>query len=1131
MTLANQVQVARRYQRAIRIEADLDDRTALEGFVCPQSSAMALETMARHILEAGQYAFTLTGPYGCGKSSLAVVLGAMLSGNDGLRREAVAILGEKTSSFLFKALPPRNIGWTVLGVSGRRDRPAQVIGEALKKANLLNDEKEPTIWSEGQVLDALEEIAARNTHTSGGLAIFIDEFGKFLESAARDGTDIHLFQQLAELACRSGGKLLFVGLLHQAFEEYAHRLSHGLRDEWLKIQGRFVDLPINANGNEQIGLLAGAIETDRRPGFVSILAKDVAGLVNGSAHPELARMLEDCWPLHPVTSCLLGPLSRRRFGQNQRSLFGFLNSAEPCGFRDFLKNASEADLYTPDRLWDYLHFNLGPSILVSPDGHRWALAADALERCESKGTSQFHVRILKTIALTDLLKDRSLLSASQSLIELALNDHDVNTTREALNDLQNWSLVAFRKFAGAWKIFEGSDFDIDFAVEQAIHGATITELRSLEQFANFQPIIAKRHYYESGALRWLDVHVVPLAQLEQFVRAYEPCHGAIGSFILAIPTQTETVGRAERLCRQAVTISGNCDIIIGLSGEAWRIPSLVAELSALQNVRENHPELQGDRVARVEVSARIAAVRQQIENDLTRAFDRASWRRANARAKRLSRSELNALASDLAKAKFCKAPRIHNELLSRAKPSGSAVAARNALLRRMVLNERDERLGIVGFPAEGGLYVSILETTKLHGKTTEGWRFVSPDSNANDPCNVEPLWRSARKFLSENSDRAAPISELNKIWKAAPYGVKDGLLPVLAIAFLLSEREKLAFYCEETFRTALSESDVEILAKNPELIQIRWVDLSGVSRDLLMELLNIVRELEPENEISGFEPIEVARSLVAIHDKLPPWSRRTQRLSRNAKRVRHLLKQAKDPNKLIFNDLIELNSETKDEDKSSTAQRIAITVRKGLKEMRDIYPAMLNRIRETFLAELRVPTGSPRAIQDLRNRAANIRELSGDYRLEGFIMRLEKFEDNDKYIEELAGIAVNKPVDLWTDLEVDRAMVEVSDMAQRFVRAEAFAHVKGRSDKSHAVAVVVGIDGHPIPFYDEFHISDTDWFSVKSVVDEIEGTLNRSGEERRNVLLAALAKVSARYLDANGSMVEVAPDKITNRDR
>ena len=202
----------------------------------------------------------------------------------------------------------------------------------------------------------------RHPRAGGGLAVFIDELGKFLESAARDGTDIHLFQQLAEVASRSGGRLLVVGILHQAFEEYAHRLSRETRDEWAKIQGRFVDLPINADGNEQIDLLARAIKSDYRVEPVHALSEDIAVLVQGNTPPNLAEMLGDCWPLHPATACLLGPLSRRRFGQNQRSLFGFLNSAEPGGFRDFLSNASENDLYTPDRLWDYLRVNLEPSI-------------------------------------------------------------------------------------------------------------------------------------------------------------------------------------------------------------------------------------------------------------------------------------------------------------------------------------------------------------------------------------------------------------------------------------------------------------------------------------------------------------------------------------------------------------------------------------------------------------------------------------------------------------------------------------------------------------------------------------------------------------------------------------------------
>jgi hypothetical protein len=66
-------------------------------------------------------------------------------------------------------------------------------------------------------------------------------------------------KQLAELAARSQGRLIVVGILHQAFEEYAHRLARDQRDEWAKVQGRFIDLAVNAAGEEQLEVLARAI--------------------------------------------------------------------------------------------------------------------------------------------------------------------------------------------------------------------------------------------------------------------------------------------------------------------------------------------------------------------------------------------------------------------------------------------------------------------------------------------------------------------------------------------------------------------------------------------------------------------------------------------------------------------------------------------------------------------------------------------------------------------------------------------------------------------------------------------------------------------------------------------------------
>ena len=309
MPLADRVRVARRFQRAIRIDTDLDSSFALDGFVCPHSFGVLLENMARHVSENSQGAFTWTGPYGSGKSSLAVALSALLKHDKSTGRRAARLLGKETTAIIRKALPPRNSGWRILPIVGRRDRPEQVAGEALASCGFFEGTA-PLVWQEQQVLETLIEIARSEPDSYGGLMIFADEMGKFLEGAARDIADVYFFQQLAELASRSEGRLVVVGILHQAFDEYSHRLSREMREEWAKIQGRFVDLPVNTGVDEQIALLGKAIESDHKPTAASPLSEIIAALTNRTVSEDLPQLLENCWPLHPIVACLLGPISR-----------------------------------------------------------------------------------------------------------------------------------------------------------------------------------------------------------------------------------------------------------------------------------------------------------------------------------------------------------------------------------------------------------------------------------------------------------------------------------------------------------------------------------------------------------------------------------------------------------------------------------------------------------------------------------------------------------------------------------------------------------------------------------------------------------------------------------------------------
>jgi hypothetical protein len=115
-------------------------------------------------------------------------------------------------------------------------------------------------------------------------------------------------------------------------------------------------------------------------------------------------------------------------------------------------------------------------------------------------------------------------------------------------------------------------------------------------------------------------------------------------------------------------------------------------------------------------------------------------------------------------------------------------------------------------------------------------------------------------------------------------------------------------------------------------------------------------------------------------------------------------------------------------------------------------------------------------------------------------------------MEGIASLATNKPPRSWVDADLDQAAIEIADLAQKFIRSEAFARVKGRPDKRLAMAVVVGRHGRPTPVAGEFDITDTDRAAVDDLIARVEHTLEGADTRSRNIILAALAEMSARYL-------------------
>lgn len=1100
------VSLSPQFQRSVRIDLDWGNEGALRGYLCQASAAHTLLAMAGHLGSGQQAAFTWTGPYGGGKSSLALMLGTLLGGEPSLRRIARDALGPELVAKVTKQLRVPSAGrnartWNVVRVQGSRTDINSEIARALAAAGIPRVGKRLGDSPDGaRIIKVLADLAELPQY--GGLLLQVDELGKFLEHVAGNAGDIHFFQDLAEVASRSKGRLVVVGILHQAFEQYATRLGREARDEWAKIQGRFVDIPLVAAVDEVIELTARAISTTKKHPQTKDIARIVGKAIlknRPSTAKNVADRLDSCWPLHPVTAALLGPVSKRRFGQNERSTFAFLGSFEPLGFREFLAttDAADSNSYEPARYWNYLKTNLEPSILASPDGHRWAQAAESVARAESRGDG-LRVRVMKSVALVDLFRNESGIAASREVIEACVTDASSQEVEAALADLTDWSVIVYRKHLDAYGVFEGSDFDIDAAINRQLGQAPALDVARLERLASLQPILPKRHYHNTGALRWYEFALATPDTLSAEVDTFEQGSGSVGKFILVIPDEEQTQRKHRSLCKEASLRRDDYPMVVGLSSNFEILRTLGRELVAVESLWATHPELAGDAVARKELQARTATIAAKLQDEFSIARDTAEWYVKGDKCVVSSARDLHKLASELADWHFRAAPPIHSELVNRHNVSSNAQAAINLLVVAMVTNPSQFALGIEGYPAERGLYETVFFVTGLHQELAlNEFHFVCPKLGTRNESFL-PLWQAADELLNDPT-RVVSLAELTMLWSQPPFGIASGLSGLLSLAYIISNRSNIAIYHDGVYQPDIQEVFAHEVVRDPSVIGLRRVVAAEEQDQLLRTMAAAISRAT--GDPCEPQPLTIGRALVKFVFALPGWTRRTSHISGPAAKLRATLLAAADPQKLVYVDIPNLSADFRTHD-------IDEFLSKQLGELSAAYPTMLSSIKEKFLRALGAHDVSLGA---LREKAEVVRGLTGDLRIEALANRLASYDGSTEATEGLLGLAANKPPRDWMDLDVDAAALSLAELALKFRNAEVFAAVKGRRPSRLAFGLVIGTGEAGQTAAQSIDVGIDEMRPVETIAEEVTQLIARCGQEPR-IALAALARVGANLI-------------------
>src|SRR5205085_1948892 len=148
-------------------------------------------------------------------------------------------------------------------------------------------------------------------------------------------------------------------------------------------------------------------------------------------------------------------------------------------------------------------------------------------------------------------------------------------------------------------------------------------------------------------------------------------------------------------------------------------------------------------------------------------------------------TSLMALVSSLCDHLYPDAPRVHNELINRKSISSAATLARTKLIERICANAAEPMLGLdpAKKPPEMAIYLSLLRAGQVHISSKSGWQLRIPPANS-DPCNLRPALLEIGRILRDGGDARIPVPALFSELRSPPFGVRDGLLPLLLSLYL-----------------------------------------------------------------------------------------------------------------------------------------------------------------------------------------------------------------------------------------------------------------------------------------------------------------------------------------------------------
>jgi len=1072
-----------RIARSVNLERDRGHKTTIEDY---QITSKGIEILRRFLSSLNGErvtAWSLTGPYGMGKSAFVNFLLGLTGKRNAplteLAREKLKRveidLEKHLSNSIDKATEQK--GFFNIPITASFEPLNISISKGIIFAlsnNYLNSNQRKKIKAlpEFKQLSEMDYpdnhiiircLQAIKNKLRRPIIVVIDELGKNLEFMAHypEKGDIFILQLLAE----SIDIYLWV-CLHQSFEGYASGLTNHQKQEWNKVQGRFEDISFLESTSQMLSLISSLLIqcpnknikkklTKWAISFLENAKKDKISIVENMSIEEIVSL----YPIHPIAAVALPELCRK-FAQNDRTLFSFICSGDPNALPEFLKNhviQDDLPFLGINHLYDYF-FSVSTSTFINrPEAQRWIEIQSIID--QSHSLSPIKQAILKTIGVLNLISSNFYLTASPAILRSSLKQ-TLDISKESLNNeilSLSKNILIFREYAQEYRLWEGSDFNIIDAIENK---KAIYELKPLQDtLQKYSPLaskVASRHSYKTGTLRrfeckWMDIEKL----LENDLYSGKAYDGLI----------VYAFGNQNKLKNIPSICSDGKPLVVIYCAHKNQIKELILEAAATKSVLEESSELINDGVARKETRYRAYEADNQLRRYIHQIYFLNSAEShcfvGNEEKKIQSSGDLSLLLSELCEKTYSKSPAIKNEMINYNKISSSAARARRQLAEAMVTYEKKEMLGMKGNGPEVALYRTLFLLTGLHQKNKDGWKFVKPN-NKNEKLLF--VWNFLIDILNSSNEKPQGINIQNIIneLKKPPFGMREGVIPIFLCHYLIINADEIALYQEGAYKPYFGEAEISLLIKRPELFSLKRFAPSSIRRDVIktyFEVLNS-KEISLNDNLRNTSLLKIVSPLLKFVDSLPKYSRLTRRISLPAQKLRSVLLNSSEPISLLFKEIPEaiglpnIDFNNKGENQKDTFGKL---LESAILDLDSAYDE-LNKDIKKYLMEA---FGWDPTLDNFRLFRAEMHKkylpvfssnLSKEIKSIAGALVNEQSDDND-WARSIAGLTVKKPVHSWYDSDIEPFRINLFDIADRIQSLRKLVFVSGGFQDNNSVVI------------------------------------------------------------------------------